>query len=333
MPSGGSSGEVILPSYNIAQHSKWLNNNLPTGNMLGLTGSALADYDTPSSPGDPNYKEDIDALTSFNTHEEMLDAADLNPFTGVAAYDPDSDLSDLEDVLDDFSSVVADMDPSDYLTMAVAAAIEAVDTDVYSEDDIAAAVAAHEARTEEGYQRRVSSALSSLMAGRATMTTAFDGALSLMANQREAEIQDYSAKLGLLSQEQRFTLAAQFSQQFIGLVQLQLTSHQALTEVSKAVVQMRIVGMQDQIAADVGYDESEARWRPGMFEYGAQMLSAYNGAGPIPRPPTKGERFMGLLTTSATVAIQGGMALGSPQAGIAAGIGTLGAGLLSSNWR
>lgn len=326
MPSGGSSGEVILPSYNIAQHSKWLNDNLPTGDMLGLTGDALTDYDG-------TYTTAINALGDFNAHEEMLLGASLNPFTGVAAYDPDPVLSDLEETLSDFDAIVNDLDPSDLMTLAVTAAIDAVTEDVYSETDIAAAVAAHEARTEEGYQRRVSSALSSLLVGRATMSSAFDGALSLMANQREAEIQDYSAKLGLLSQEKRISLAAQFSQQFIGLVQLQVTGHQALTETAKAIAQMRIVGMQDQIGTDVSYDENEARWRPGMLEYGAQMLSAYNGAGPVPRPPTKGERFMGLLTTSASVAIQGGMALGSPQAGIGVGIATLGAGLLSSNWR
>jgi hypothetical protein len=325
MPGGGSSGEVVLPTYAMAQHARWMHNKTPTFEMVGLSGTAATDY--------TSYTGDLAAQPEYHVHDEMVDAAALNPFVGVQAYDPDSDLSRIENSLDDFADVVEGLAPEDMMALAVASALESVDTDIYSEDDIATAVQAHEARTEEGYQRRVSGVLAPLFAGRATMSTGFDGALSLMANQREAEIQDYSAKLGLIGQEKRISLAVQFTEQFIGLVQLQLTSHQALTSLTKDVAQMRIVGMQDQIATDLGYDEAEARWRPDMFEYGAQMLSAYAGAGPVPRPQSKGERIMGALTTAGTVGLQAGMALKNPQIGFGAAGATFLLSMLTQNWR
>lgn len=324
MPGGGSSGEVVMPTYMVAHHAKWLSDNLPDANMLGLSNPADTAYTT--------YKGLIEGIDDFNVASEIYLASNLNPFEGVQAYDPDADLTAIEDALEEFSTVVEGLSPEDTMALAVATALEQVNEEVYSEEEIAAAVAAHEARTEEGYQRRVSSTLSSLAVGRATMSGAFDAALVLQANQREAEISDYSAKLGLMSQEKRIGLAVQFSEQFIGLVQLQLTSHQALTELTKSVAQMRIVGMQDQIATDLGYDEAEARWRPGMFEYPAQMLASYSGGGPMPRPQSKGERLMSSLTTAGTVGIQAGMALKSPQLGLAAAGATFLASMLTSNW-
>lgn len=325
MPGGGASGEVILPSYTIAQHSKWLNNNLPTAGLLGLTTPADTEYAT--------YATTIGNLVQFDVHTEMLAAAALNPFTGVAAYDPGPVFSDVEDQLTEWRDLVADLDPTEQLALAVDAALAHVDDDIHSTTAIAEASAAHEARTEEPYRRAVASQLATLLGGRAVMSSGFDSAMALMNNARQAELADYSAKLGLASYDQRTTATLQITQLFINLLNLQQTTNQAVSGLTYDIGKGRIVAMQDQQNIDLSYDENEARWRPSMFEYGSQVISSYSGASPVPRPMSKGERALSAIGNAISTAIGLGTTLGNPVAGIAGGIGYLALAATTQNWR
>jgi hypothetical protein len=56
-----------------------------------------------------------------------------------------------------------------------------------------------------------------------------------------------------------------------------------------------------------------------LQEYGFSSIGALYGAQVVNRSQTKGERLMALITGSASAGIQGGMAMGSPQAGVGMG--------------
>lgn len=313
MPSGGASGEVILPEYLIFQQANWLNNIEPES-----AGGYTTTYGT-------NYSDH-----TFNVRNEMELSADLNPYTGIAAYDPDPVLSETEDRLTDFVDEADAIDPSTLLVDSIAAAIDEVDSTFLSEDTISDSVAAFEASTDAVFLRSAGRAAASLQAGRAVMTTLYDARISEDELDRRATIAQYEAQLRLTVHGQRMQLAQYFAGQYVDLVRLQLTSLQIATTLTADISKLRIAAMQDQIAADNAYDVNEANWRLDRFAYGNSVVSAYSGGGSVPRPPTTGERVMQNVLTAVSAGISGGQASKSPELGFGIGVVTLLSGIFSS---
>ena len=114
---GGASGEVVLPNYLIQTHANWLGTGKPP-----LDGTDSGQYDamwtTVTGHGD------------FNVPDEMIAAANNNPFTGAASYDPSSDLDEMDTRGDIFMDAVDEIDPTQYLTDAIANALTEVDNNI-----------------------------------------------------------------------------------------------------------------------------------------------------------------------------------------------------------
>jgi hypothetical protein len=274
-----------------------------------------------------------DFSDGYNVHDEMTTAGALNPFTGVAAYNPTGELDAIDDRFDLFSDLVDDIDPQDIMDQASEQARLISESILTGTTQITTAVTAHRAATEEDYQRRVSAELATLLAGRAVMSSGFDDAVVAMANRREAEIQDFSSRLGIAFEERKNQAVAQLIGQYIGIVQLQLTSAQGATALRADLAKQRILAMQDQINIDLGYDEAETKWVLSLFDYKNAVMASYRGAVTVPKEMGKGERALSMLSGALTTGISVGTATGSPQIGVIAGAGSAILGGLLSAWK
>lgn len=320
MPGGGSSGELILPPAQNYAHALLLHGN--------------TDDSPPAEDTADAYWDVVKVGATLNVIEEMNVAALLNPYTGVSAYDPSAELDRLDDAVEDFIDSIEVFDPETLLADAVNAALENVTDTLLSEAELTAAVAAHRDRTEDAYLRRVSGAAASLLGGRAIMSGGFDASMTALANQREAEIADFSAKLGMMNREQRTNLSISFASQFIEIAQFYTNARQAAVSLVFQAAQARVVGEQDRINQDLDFDNQEIKWKLNLFEYGQGVISAYGGAGPIPRPSSLSQRLFGNLGATATGALTAGIGLGTatknPAIGAIGGLGVFGLMTLSN---
>lgn len=316
----GGSGEQQRPYYIIQEHARLMNGIKPLGDTSwfeGLMGAWVEGTDYPNWTN--NY--DGDPSRTWNVRDQVYEAHSLNPFTGVAAYDPDPALTEVEGHLQDWEDLVTDIDPTDALAAAVDAALEAVADTAIDEATITAAVDAFEARGEESYQKALSGRLVTLLTGRAVMSDGFDGVTAYMANQRQREINDFDAKIRLMSQDSRQKFSIGFAEMFVNLLQFQHTAHQSFVGYAAELAKLRITGMQDQIATDLAYDDKEVRWKLDLNDYMNHTLGATVGSFGWPKESTKLERAMAGLGNSITTGIGVGTALGNPGAGVAVGLG------------
>jgi len=315
--NGAASGELVLPTAQNFTHSL-LMNGLP---RAGDTGYPAFPPDTGAIDGEKEeYWEDLLSLNAPNVLTEMGIAKNLNPYTGVEAYDPDAILDEINTAVADFYSITSDLDPEQRLAAAVYAALEATEQDVTDETAIAEAVARHRARTEEGYQRTVAQVASSYLGGRAVMSGGFDAGMSLIGNQRETEIADYSAKLGMMSREQRIQLSVTWANQYMQFLQLELQTKQAAVTIAMQAGQFAIAAKTDQIVADLQFDEMEVKWTLNLFEYSSMVQSSFAGAGPIPKQSGILQRFIGSLGGNALASIGIGVAVGTAVGGVPGGV-------------
>lgn len=319
MPGGGASGELVLPPAQNYAHSLMLH---------GETSQP------PDVDGDGSWWDEVSAGNTLNVIEEMNVSALLNPYTGVSAVDPSPELDRVDDAVDEFIDATEILDAETLLADAVNAALENVTTEILSDEELQASLTAFSDRTEEAYLRRVSGAAASLLGGRAVMSGGFDAAMTALANQREAEIADFSAKLGMMNHEQKSTLAVQFTNQYMQIVQAHVQARQTAVALVLESAKARILGEQDRINLDLDYDIKEVQWKLDQFEYGQGVISAYAGAGPIPRPKTPGERLLGNLGGNLTAALSAGIGIGTatknPLIGAIAGLGVFGFSTLSN---
>lgn len=328
MPGGAASGELVLPPVQFHAHTALLTGlGGPESGTPTLFNKRPPDAST--SDGDKDlYWAAVQDLNAPSVLPEMATAAALNPYVGVASYDPSAELDKIDDAVDAFTDYVEDFDPELLLPDAIAVAMEVLDNSTLSEDDLTASVAAHRNRTEEAYQRRVSGASASLLAGRAVMSGGFDAMLTAMANQREAEIGDFSARLTIVNREQRTQYAIQFASQYVQIAQTILQARQAGVGLAQSAAQFRIIGEQDRITQDLLYDEEEIKWKLNLLSYGQNTIASFSGASTIPVPKNGVQKLLGGLGPSVTGAVGAGIGLGiatgNPLIGVLGGVAVAG---------
>jgi len=329
MPGGGASGEVVLPIPQLLQHARWLNAVEPpdmTGTPAHSEYTAYWDEmvyaleDTDLVSGGPTT-----ALLALNVAEEMEIAAALNPFEGVASFDPGMAIQKLDRTVDSFTSVIDELDPNAILDAAVRTAVKFTEDELENDDRVQRAIETFERSTEDAFQRRVSDALISHEMGRSVMSTGFDHTLSAMNHDRARQIDDFGAKLALSGYERKVQIVQNYVGQFINLWQLRLQSRQTAVQVVQEAARFEIVARNDQLNADLRLDQSETQWRLDQFPYGSQVLASYAGAGPVTLPKEEGlgSRLIGSAGTAVSAGIGIGTALGNPAAGVIGGLGVL----------
>jgi hypothetical protein len=283
-----------MPNYVSQFHSQWLG---------GVKVNVNAD-------GTPTNQDTVatniaDAIAdTFNLAKVLEAAAALNPFTGVASFDPSTVIADINTQCDEFLELVADLDPEEQIAAAILLGTEQADTVVNDDSHVDAAVRAFERRTQGTFQRAASRSYASLLGSRSVMTGMWDNTVAFLENQRQAEVSEYDARIRSATFDQRVQTALQTSQQLISLMQTKLNAAGMATELQMKVGAMHVAMKNDQITQDVAFDKNEVLWKADMFPgYVAGMVSAFSGGVPSARPQSMGEKIMATMFGAASFGV------------------------------
>lgn len=293
---GGGSGKVSYPAYMEAVHQDW------------LEGAATS------------------RLTTENVTAIMSAAIGVSPFSGEAAYDPDTDLDAVDTAVCAFDTVV---DALSHLTdweVAIANAATVIDASVITDDYINADVDAYAEVVDDQLEAVVIPRFEAGMLNiNAVMSSAFVIGRSILEGMRNRDVNKYHADLRLKADTQRSDMVLKSADRMlIDLIQrVEFERHVAtLTAESR---RLRIVAVKEQTDQNLTIAESDARWDLEVFQYGANVLAGIGGGtAATKREPSKSQSAIGGALAGAAIGAQVG---GGPGAIAGAVIG-LGASLL-----
>lgn len=272
-------------------------------------GLAFSDYST------------INGETVFSLVEEAM--LQGSPYENVTAYNPDTIISDIRAALDDLRDTIADYD-EDTLNDAVTQAADRVD-ELMGTDNIPDLVDLFRERHDLAYNRDVSNVYAGLWEAGAIVGTQTFAAAALLKAEHDREVSEYEKNLQLTRQSQRTQLVGQLLQMAVNTALQKAQMRQSLVGTSLDYLKFVTTAKQDQQDKDLEYLTKHIAYDLDLMQYATNALGAIYGAQQVPRQQTKGERLLAAINTSISAGIQGGLALGSP----AAGLGMAGLNLLA----
>jgi hypothetical protein len=301
-----------------------------------VSGVTPRTYDTGGSewvePDWDDYKDffGLDVGGTFTIAEEIYSLREdngQNVFAGVAAYNPDDLIEQVERAVRDFRYAVEDLAPPTLVPQTVTLAKEQADL-LLGDDKTDAAIAAYEARARTEHLESISRTLAGLFEGGAILTTQTYADLAILEDGFQRTLADFSARLRMGREDQRARLASEIMSSSLQGHQQRAALQQVYSAVAMDALKFIVSAKQDQIDKDVEYLTNEKFWNYNLLAMALNANSGNYGA-QIPRAQTKGERLLAAITGSVGMGVQGGTAMGNPQAGLAmGGLNFLGQALL-----
>lgn len=316
-PGGGSpSGEVNYPPH------------LMMWNQQMMYGDRGTDH---TGAADVGVILDIDAKMTFDMVTDVAAARSDgggSPYASVVAYDPTSDLSQLEAKASEAAALVVALNPlQDIQTIftVIKAELDTVDptfTDPFDAAAITALVNAFDAETKTEHNQRVSRTLSGHFDVRSMVATGSGMAVSILEDARTKSVGTYRAQLENQRDQQRFqqqlqdfvmgkertTLNKQDLMdgvnETVRLWGLQVQSALNMAGLQDGVAKTTIVAKTDQTNQDLVNEVKDALWDLDLYAYTDQITSSIAGAATMPRGLSDMERNIGMLATVAGIGLQ-----------------------------
>jgi hypothetical protein len=239
----------------------------------------------------------------------------------MVAYDPDDLLADVTDAFEEFKAAVRDYDATEVIRTAVNEAVGNIDT-LIPEEAINDAVDVFAEKSKAEYQRAVTDTLTGLWEAGAILSTQAIGKVAILGRARLLANREYEARLRFQWRNDQLTAQAQLVSAAVQAAGAELDANRAFCALMMDRAKVHVTAKQDQKEKDLEYLVKHITWDMNILqEYGFSSIGALYGAQVVNRSQTKGERLMSLITGSASAGIQGGMAMGSPEAGV--GLGAL----------
>ena len=309
--AGGGTAIASYPGYVQSLHTALLSGEQWTAEIDAIT------FTDPNHWG--NVLDSMLAVTS---------GVGGSPYALVTAYDPTDDIGLVQTRYDDWATELDAIDPSTLMTDWVADAVTLADSAVTT-TEINAAVNAFEARSQAAYLRNVSRFASGMFDIGAVMSSQFGMGLAQMELDRQDQLNDMDARMRLLAERERYESTRSYTGELARLYLTKLQEQRAGIGGQLDISRIAATMYQDQILTDLDYEVKDATWDLELFAYPISNLNALSGAMQTYKAQTKGERLAANIMTSASFGLQTGTALGSPGAGVAAGVGLLATQLLT----
>jgi len=241
---GGGAGEVSYPDY-----MEDLFMDMAAG-YAGGTGSLVT----------------MDLIEAMNTA-----TTGASPFGAVTAYDPDTELSEMTDSLDDFDALIA-------ATLVDAAVDDVVDE--YSADL---------------GDRLVAEVLPRFRAGmrdiNAVVSSAFALGQAVIEASQTRQVTGFSASAHLK------------------VIDLRLEFQKALTHYVVETNRIKIVAKKEEAETNLEIDEADASWDLEVFQHGANMLASIGGG--VANPKKEKKNAMSSAIGGAMTGAAGGAMIGA----------------------
>ncbi len=246
--------------------------------------------------------------------EEAL--AGENPFSRAFAYDPTSDLDKVQESIDEFKSLIEALDPETDFTSYLAQSLTGIDT-VMDDTYIDNAVDAFETRTLDSWGRSINRITGPLADIGAANSSAFQVAMVLAENARQAELNTYRATLDSQQQRERVQLAAQFASDMSANLYRKADAYRTLVQLQGDASRSSIIANKEFLAEDLELDYKDVTYELELFGYGNAALAAGLGATQRPIGPSK-------ASTALSSAIAAGTQIGALAGQVSPALGALG---------
>lgn len=306
-PSGGGTAQTTLETYQKNTHLALLGGGIDTSNVTS-----------------ESTLDDIGVIDYLN---DAL--AGGNPYSTAFAYDPEDDLEDIQDAVDTFRSYVTALVPeTDYITY-ITAGLSEVDTNFVPTTHINDEVDAFETASADQFARSVNRFTSGMSDINAVNSSAFIIGMAQMERGREAQLNDYRAKLGTQKEGIRASLAAQFADQMVRMFSMRLEAERAAAQMQEVASKSNIIANKEYLAEDLELDYKDVTFDLDLFKHGGNILASGFGAAQHQVGPSKASsQLSAAISTGGTLA-----SLASPLgpgAAILAGLGGAGAAWLAN---
>lgn len=242
-----------------------------------------------------------------------------NPYSTAFAYDPENDLTDVQDLIDDYIAAAAAVDPATDFTSLLATALTGVGT-LISSTHIDDEVDAFETKTAPAFARSVNRLTGPMASANATTSSAFVIGMALLERGRSTEIDEYRAKLNSNLQQQRAALGQQFVSEMSAMLARKNDGLRAAAMLQHEMSRSKIIANREFLSEELELDFKDVTYELELFGYANQTLAAGLGAPSRPVGPSKAStQLASTLSAAATI---GGAAspLGAGPALLAAGL-------------
>jgi len=265
---GSSSGAVSHSAYLETIHSDWLDN---TG---------------------------VDTITESIT-DVMNSALGNSPWTGLTAYDPDTDLTELIAAPNVLQTLVT--------LLSTGTTLDTLVSNVLDTDRIDDAVDAFEADLDA---RLLAEVLPRFNAGMLNINAVQSSAFVIgRANIEEGQLRQvakYSADLRMKA----------FSDDALRLIALKLEYQKSVSQMIAEAYRVKIVAKKEETEVNAKFDEADAQWDLEVFQYGGNLLGSIGGG--VLNPNSKGPSTMqSAIGGAMSGAVAGAMIAGASQGAIA----------------
>lgn len=312
MPNPGSINLGSATDYTPAQKFAWaaaFNDIDPT---LGISGTEWED----------NF---LGSMGPMVMSEKLIAASsDMggNPYQFVEAYDPDADLANFQDRHDELDALVDALADAD-VSSAISLARTYYDTSIHSSADIDTYIAAMEAASKGRHLREVARVHAGAFAIRAVQNSQLQISVGFLSSERENGIALEDSRLRLYNSRERAETVLRIADQLLRHKLAKIQATEGAFRAQFDIGRFRIAAKQDQLGFNLEMETKDALYDLELFAYYGNALASINGAAVLPRAQTTNERIAGAFLTSTSFGLQTGVAMGSPQAGIAGGLVSL----------
>lgn len=297
---GGSSGKVSHAAYLETIHADWLNN---TG---------------------------LDTMTSSVT-DVMNTAIANSPWTALAAYDPDADITAIENGLDAFLTILAGL--SDTVDWAALYAQAEASINGPGDALIAADIAAFEAQLDDNVAVRILPRFRRGMQDiNAVVSSSFVIGEAIIEAFQARDVAKYATGLYVDNNNKKLNATEQMVQMMARRVGWRESYVRMLVEAKR----IKIVAKKEQTERDAEIDEHDAKWDLEVFQYGGNLMAAIGSGTAIPNMAGKNKTAsaIGGGMSGAAAGAMMGLAMGPaaplsvPMMALAGGLLGGGAGLM-----
>ena len=206
----------------------------------------------------------VDTLTSSMT-DIMNVAIGSDPYTGEAAYVPDTELAAMLASVSDLDTLVT--------LLSSGTGLDAIIADVLSDSRIDNAV--DEYSLDLG-DRLTSEVLPRFEAGmrdiNAVVSSAFAIGRGIIEDGQTRQVAGYSAGLH----------AKAWGDDALQLIALKLEFQKVLSQMTVEANRIKIVAKKEEVDVNLEIDEASATWDLGVFQYGANLMASIGGGTMVP---------------------------------------------------
>lgn len=277
----------------------------------GGAGAGVIDY--------PDYMETMHTTWLDDVDGYMDDVIGSSPYTSATPYDPDDDLTEMDNAVAAFNNVIdAIIVTTDYATYS-SAVRDQVDGEIITTTRVDGAIAAYADVLNDEYDSDVAKLKASMLDIGASMSSAILIAEADLHAKKERTLTDFGGKLYVETERQRNEMINTGVQLLLNTALQRVRFEGDVARLTADTKRIRIVAKGEETREGYEYDELDARWDLEMTKYGAAMMASIGG-GVVGADSGKMSKTQSVLSGALSGAASGAM-VGSMVPGIGTGVG------------